>query len=1373
MNNEKLTIEEFRNYKAELINLKEELDLFEKDNSIIKNNLFVVYYGLQNSLLNYDLSDIPEDEWKDLKILSDRNHIVDLSKTRANIPLDIFENLEYVNLNGCNIKDNRREEILIGDFKINLEDYSLKFISENPDLFLIDVDIPERVKDSFFNRRLTIENFIKYQDIFNKFPIDNFLTPEIEISNKIKDNYPLGEYQKILLKYQNFFEKISYRRDMFLFNEFLVPEENLDKTILKTSKKFITTYLKNRSLDDVLEWSKILNLNLIEDVKTLQDFMNYDINTYSLNISAEALIEYFNIDYLKQLEKDTNIFSKSDFKLFKLLKDYILKKEKDIYANSPLKSYEEFEKVFISYLEKLRKEHIYKDTLDYNLITLNLHNKYPDMFIDEKAPEDLKMLFNEGNITIEKIYKNPNYIEYLKDKNLLEIINSLNDYDLIIKNSSQMLKFPKEYIKRYGNESFLNLCRDYGEFLPKSLKINNIEEFNSKGILAKIIKERVYKKLIDNDLMIFSFSYERLANNLDFVKEFPDIFVNFDINTEENIKELCYEGILTAEHIKKYPVLKNYLKDKKISLFFRENRKNYSLIKKIGENAFLELSEKYGRYLDAIDENDIKKLNIYNIENIIANKCLTGNFEYSEDAPMFLKEKHKEIFLDEKAPKSLKKYFYSINDNYLDFQTLKENYKEWKDYIDNNKIYISLLRNPNIHDAMKTYFEEFGIETGISLGLKNSKSVTAMIDSSDIYLMKVWFEKTGGKYVPDDLVMKKFPKQDIDKFLISGKYWSNLMRLKDYSTTEEKVSALIKASYLFGVFDQDKTGFDNLYSIITNIPKQISYDYKDTMLKVKNDINNKYFSLLKDSLKEENILIDSNDLFRYFYTNNESNNYILNFNKNSCPKTSKIFRSIINKYDELPIMTSNKLEKIFRNFDYNNNEKFRKFFIKNIDLIVSNDDYTSLLSSIEKNFNEIEKVNSNRKLNLNNALSYISNKKYENINPGNEILARTLVIAGYQDKEFEILQQIYNIGRKRTLSSIPRVENTYDDYNYEILRLDDPLALTIGVLTNCCQQLGDKAESCMEHSMTDKNGRIFVVKDKIGNIVAQSWVWRNKDTLCFDNIEIPLNVIKRKQIENINGKEVALEIFGVYKKAAKELIKLDKENYQELLVNKKITEEEYNSLKLKKITVGLGHNDIRKVIEENLNLIKLNDTIRPIEFEPTISKRNLYIADSELQYMLENTKEDSNSSYAKDNLYIYNDKYIEYDDNNFKALNTYQELEKLTKNINYENDDSRNFITNLAYKHRLNSETTRVIINPNFAILYDVNQDKVRIADLLFNTKIVNKNQSIDIEEDVLLQINLALKQIGEDKDIQLVGLDENQRNMYEKAKSLDSRKRK
>ena len=45
--------------------------------------------------------------------------------------------------------------------------------------------------------------------------------------------------------------------------------------------------------------------------------------------------------------------------------------------------------------------------------------------------------------------------------------------------------------------------------------------------------------------------------------------------------------------------------------------------------------------------------------------------------------------------------------------------------------------------------------------------------------------------------------------------------------------------------------------------------------------------------------------------------------------------------------------------------------------------------------------------------------------------------------------------------------------------------------------------------MVDKNGRVFVIRDDKGNIVAQSWVWRNKDVLCFDNIEIPNKTFTR------------------------------------------------------------------------------------------------------------------------------------------------------------------------------------------------------------------------------------------------------------------------
>lgn len=1369
MNNVKLTIEEFRYYKEQLKYLID--DVRNLKNDIFKNNILTMYYGLQDSLLSYDLSDIPSSEWEGIKILSDKDHIVDFSSTNANIDLSIFDNLKYVNLSNCNIKsDDIREKIITGTSKIKIEDYPLKIISQNEDLFLIGTDIPEKIKKNFFDRILSVENFIEYQDDFNKFPIDNFLTPELEISDKIKENYPLGEYQKIILKYQEFFKKISHMGEMFFFNSLLITEENLDKTIFKAAKKFIFSHSLNSF--DVSEWIQSLNLNIVNDVTTMEDFFKYDINSFSLNKKTEEILEYFDIDYLKRFEEETQIFSNSNFEIFKLLKDYV--SEKGLYSQKPLENYEDFEKTFISYLEKMRKANIYENKLDYNSLTIKLTKKYPKMFIDINAPEELKELFNKGKLTIETIISNPEYFSYLENKDLFQILSGLDEFYLVNKSITKVDNYINEYIKNYGNKEFLKLCLDYGIFLPKNLIVNSIEDFKDKNKIDKIIKESIYKRIIGEEFIYNAFNYKELEKNENFIHDYPDIFVDFKmLNKNDNnyLKSLCYEGILTSEHIKKYPILKEILKDKKIEVFFRANKDSYHLIQKIGNLKFLELSENYGRYLEAISEDDIEKINKddnidKNIQKIIIEKCLIGKFYYNEESPLFLKEQSPRLFLDEDAPKKLKEYFYS-NEKYLDFEILKENYKEWKKYLDNEKIKLALIKNPGINNIMLKYFEEFGLEKAIKLGLKNPKVVMSMINNADIYDMKIWYEKTGETFIPNRTVMKEFPKKDIDKFLLSGKSWSILMRLDSYSTSPEKIKSLIKASYLFGVFDQDKTGFDNLYHILTNIPKKISVDYESILEEVKKSINNENRKVLEDSLKEENIEVNNDNLFDYFYKYDEkSKNYKLNINTDYCPKTSKIFRNILEKYDELPILTPDKLERIFKDFDYTNNQKFRQFFLKNLDSILTNPDYIELLSKVLINYSEIEKANSNRKLTLNSTYSYISSDRYKNINPGNEKLAKISLIAGYQDKEFEILQQIYNVGRKRTFSSIPRIENNKDNYHYEILRLDDPLALGIGILNNCCQKLGDLAEACMEHSMVDNNGRIFVVKDKTGNLVAQSWVWRNKDTLCFDNIEMPANAIKRN-LESSDKKDLAKEIFEIYQQAAKELMKIDEETYKELLISKKITKEEYDGLRLKKITVGQGHNDIDGILKNNLELIDEKSIIRPIEYDSLIVDKNLYVKDSDIQYVLEDTKEDSN--YNGDNLYLYNDKYIEYTDSNFTDFNTYQELEKITKNINYKNTDNNHFITDLAYKHNLNPKTARIVMNPNFAILYDSDEEKIRIADLLFNTKIVNKEQVIDIEDSVKLQINLALKQISKDKKIELLDIDEKQKNMYEESIALNT----
>lgn len=93
----------------------------------------------------------------------------------------------------------------------------------------------------------------------------------------------------------------------------------------------------------------------------------------------------------------------------------------------------------------------------------------------------------------------------------------------------------------------------------------------------------------------------------------------------------------------------------------------------------------------------------------------------------------------------------------------------------------------------------------------------------------------------------------------------------------------------------------------------------------------------------------------------------------------------------------------------------------------------------------------------------------------------------------------------RTISSIPRIYGTKDEYSYEILKLDDMKSLTVGNITNCCFTVLGVGYSCLKHAVTSPNGRILVIK-KNNELIAHSWLWRNGDLLCIDNIETAPNI---------------------------------------------------------------------------------------------------------------------------------------------------------------------------------------------------------------------------------------------------------------------------
>ena len=114
--------------------------------------------------------------------------------------------------------------------------------------------------------------------------------------------------------------------------------------------------------------------------------------------------------------------------------------------------------------------------------------------------------------------------------------------------------------------------------------------------------------------------------------------------------------------------------------------------------------------------------------------------------------------------------------------------------------------------------------------------------------------------------------------------------------------------------------------------------------------------------------------------------------------------------------------------------------------------------------------------------------------------------------------KIHDLILNRTHSSIPRVEGTINGYTYEILKLNDFEGLSVGNKTDCCFTIKGVASSSLHHALTSKNGRILIVK-KDDKLLAHSWLWRNGDVLCLDNIEIS------KSISKINFFDVYLDCF--------------------------------------------------------------------------------------------------------------------------------------------------------------------------------------------------------------------------------------------------------
>ena len=1322
------------------------------------------------------------------------------------------------------------------------------FALENKDLFLVDKNIPDKVKKSYYNRSLRIDDLIKYYDQLKEIPLDRFIKEEHVIYG-FAAAYGLGEYQKLVNKYPEVFKYLLSQYDIeeFGMNFDFSFEKDAEQNFLTSIKRYILyndliieqhSFFEDGKIKykNLPAWIKSLGFNYISRL-TISNFMSYDDKTFIVSDNKQQeFINIMGIENLKKLENKTKIFSLNsqdlyqEKNIFKIAQDYVNKVGGYFFQNfkKGTLSYEDFEENFVNLLEKLRKNGAFKGFDGYRKITGEFREKYPEIFIDENAPEELKNAFYSNEITLEILFKNRDHISYLLDKNLLDVLKIKTKIDIDV----NKLAFLPYCIDKIGKEKTLKLISKYGTLLNEiTIDYKETDHIDEKS-LEQALMESLEKYIIEENAKPYQrLKYQYLKDVPDFYSNYKELFIDFkniDGIVDDVIEELekdYYFGNFSFEYIRKFPVLIEILKDKNLEIPFRgsgaDNRNSNSsyssedailLLKDVfGNEKFLELCFRYGRYMDNISakfynrvyyENGKFYYNTLNtvldfdqvtklIENIIANLCEQGVILYTDvDAPQFLKDKHPELFLSDDAPEELKKYYYHKG-VLINFEVLKE-HKEWLPYLKGKLISQAFIFSCSEKLEMQKYFKFFGEEKGLLLAIKKSETVQKMIDAGKVYLMEDWYRKTGEKFIPDVVVMQNIPIEEADKFLSNTTNWNKLMKLKEFSEVFESRDAMIKLAYSFGVFDGDKRGFNKLYDLLTKIPKTTNIEESNIVRSLEARLNDVFYQFedeIKDielskkldyiidhilnpaylgrdlikAIKKDKFDIDfSRSIFYQIYKKNENGTYTLIINQQNNPNIVKSIRTLFEQQTGSNIITSATLHQLFGGFKMEYNPDFREFLLDNLDEILSNSEYQTYITAIQKQFNDIKRINSNRKLTLDLAVSYVQQNRYENIEVGNESAAEISSIAGYTQEDFDTLQKIYDYGKQRVFSSIPRIENKTDKYNYEMLRLDDPLAMAIGTLTDCCQEIGNVAEVCMEHSMIDKNGRVFVVRDKEGNIVSQSWVWRNKNVLCFDNIEIPNKAFGR--VENRN--DFTDEIYKIYKKAADELIKKDDEVYKKLLKEGKITEEQYDGLKLSKVTVGIGYNDIKASIERNSIIDE--KIVRPLPFEEMVGlNHDLYTNDSTTQYILEERK--NNKEYNGETMQVHSDLYEVFDDTNFTKKELFR-LAKLEINQRSYSDimdvldyAKENFVSEIGSIYDLHKDKTRIIMNANFALIYEENDNKVVIGDLFYNTKA----KDMDIENVVLMQLKLAIEQIKNGKEIDITNLEEKEKNIYNKAINL------
>ncbi len=465
--------------------------------------------------------------------------------------------------------------------------------------------ITREIMKKFNDGKVTLKEIVCNWDLFKNKDLDFCLLNDNENQNHVTSTM----LKEFMSNYGNLASLIADNNDIYAFinniYSFNSKEEEemyvkqftddiLSKTLKSSDRSKPTIELTNSQYKEIFKYSSAGDylesfynedgFAIIDELKKLPKNYISSINIPFSEILKYNIFEFINEVGLKNIVDFDNengyFLTRDNCKMLKLIRNKYLKENVD----SP------DEKIFIDFYDengKFRphtKDEFYEImrriivnrpiniTDDYRELNGEFRTRNPELFISEQAPIELQNLFYTKQITPSIILEHPEYIEFLKGKNLnscLEII-SVN-----VKNNDEKAYY-KSFWKFIGDKTnsdeFINFIMEYSDVLDIVLngKESNSYQYSIKfsidddmNKISSKINETLKKLIIEKGII-----YPRhIPKNMK--EEYPSLFLGENIPQE--IKNKFYNREFTLKDFNDNPELFEMFDKTNIACGFSED----------------------------------------------------------------------------------------------------------------------------------------------------------------------------------------------------------------------------------------------------------------------------------------------------------------------------------------------------------------------------------------------------------------------------------------------------------------------------------------------------------------------------------------------------------------------------------------------------------------------------------------------------------------------------------------------------------------------------------------------------------------------------------------------------------------------------------